>query len=105
MKPMYEAHARYYDAAAKAAGTGQLKPVDIDRARDNVVNKTNTPAKLAMLKNNPTFKGMNDEEIKDALLRQEMDAISRVGIGALNPAQTNPAFGQGTPPAGANVRP
>lgn len=110
MKPMYEAHARYYDAAAKAAGTkaesvGQLKPADIDRARDNATTKTNTPAKLAMLRSSPEFKGMNDTEIKDALIQQEMNAISRAGIGALNPTQTNPAFGQGTPPAGANVRP
>jgi hypothetical protein len=103
MKPMYEAHGRYYDAAARAAG--QLKPIDIDRARDNAALQMNTVAKRTELKNRPEFKGMSDAEIKEALAQQEMNAISRAGIGALNPTQTNPAFGQGTPPAGATVRP
>lgn len=103
MKPMYEAHGRYYDAAARAAG--QLKPIDIDRARDNAALQMNTVAKKAELKNRPEFKGMSDAEIKEALAQQEMNAISRAGIGALNPTQTNPAFGQGNPPANARVVP
>jgi hypothetical protein len=113
MKPMYEAHARYYDAAAKAAETkGQITAAQLgqlqDKAGDNVRSMMKSEAQKAAQRNKPEFKGMSDSEIEKELIRAEVarliPSISG-GIANLYTPQTNPAFGHGTPPAGANVRP
>jgi hypothetical protein len=103
---LYSAHADYYRAAAGAKGgiTPAVRAQIADRAADNARARTNKPSQMAQLKLDPRYKGMADEEIRQAIYIEELTKATS-GIGALTPSFVNPAFREGEPPEGAVIRP
>ena len=101
---------QYYKAMGNAAGSkGGMTPALREKASDNVRSMTSKPAQMEALKQRPEFKGMTDPEIQNALFTREVAKITGElgGLGSLAGAGTfqNPAFGEGSAPQGATIRP
>jgi hypothetical protein len=106
-----KAQANYYNRPP--VNTGGMTPALLanlkEKALDNVRSMTSKPIQMAALKQRPEFKGMTDTEIQNALFTQEFAKITGElgGLGSLAGAGAfeNPAFGQGSAPPGATIRP